>query len=95
MTRMVNCVRLGITSEGLDNPPFPGPKGQEIYEKVSKQAWQEWLNLQTMLINEHKLESYDPQAKKLIESEREKFLFSGNAEMPEGYVPPQTEAIKK
>ena len=90
MTRMVNCARLGIESEGLDNPPFPGPKGQEIFARVSKKAWQEWLNLQTMLINEHQLASYKPQAKKFLETEREKFLFSGGTEMPEGYIPPQT-----
>ncbi len=26
--------------EGLDFAPFPGPKGQELFDTVSKQAWQ-------------------------------------------------------
>ncbi len=89
MTRMVLCAKLGIEAEGLDEPPFPGPKGEEIYQRVSRQAWQEWLNMQTMLINEHRLASYDPQARKFLEQERDKFLFTGGSEMPEGYVPPK------
>lgn len=89
MTRMVLCAKLGIEAEGLDEPPFPGPKGEEIYQRVSRQAWQEWLNMKTMLINEHRLASYDPQARKFLEQERDKFLFTGGSEMPEGYVPPK------
>ena len=89
MTRMVKCEKLGIEAEGLDQPPFPGPKGQRIFDSVSKQAWQEWLGVQTMLINEHRLASYEPKAKKFLEQEREKFLFAGKTDMPEGYIPPK------
>ncbi len=84
---MIKCIKLGTEAEGLESPPFPGPKGQFIYENVSQQAWQEWMNMQTMIINEQRLASFDPKAKKLLEEEREKFLFSGGFEMPEGYVP--------
>ncbi len=87
MTRMVQCIKLGVEAEGLESPPFPGPKGQYIFENISKQAWQEWLNMQTMIINEQRLASFDPAAKKILEQEREKFLFAGGFEMPEGYVP--------
>lgn len=89
MTRMIYCVKLGKEAEGLDAPPFPGAQGQEIYEKISKQAWQEWLNKQTMLINENRLASYEPKARAFLAEERRKFLFEGNNEMPEGYVPPK------
>ena len=87
MTRMVKCVKLGIEAEGLDAPPFPGTKGQYIFENVSKQAWKDWLAVQTMIINERHLAAFDPAAKKLLEEEREKFLFADGFEMPEGYVP--------
>ncbi len=87
MARTVKCMKLGVEAEGLDSPPFPGPKGQFIYDNVSQQAWQEWMNMQTMIINEQRLASFDPKAKKLLEEEREKFLFAGGFEMPEGYVP--------
>jgi Fe-S cluster biosynthesis and repair protein YggX len=87
MTRTVKCVKLGIEAEGLDTPPFPGPKGQEIFDKVSKQAWNQWLAKQTMLINEGRLASFDPKVRAYLAEERDKFLFEGNDEMPEGYVP--------
>lgn len=89
MTRLIHCVKLGKEAEGLDEPPFPGPKGQEIFEKISKQVWQDWLSRQTMLINENKLASYDPKARAYLVEERDKFLFEGNDAMPQGYVPPK------
>lgn len=89
MTRIITCVKLGIEAEGLDAPPFPGEKGQEIFEKVSKAAWKSWLSKQTMIINENKLASFDPKARAYLAEERHKFLFEGNNDMPEGYVPPK------
>lgn len=88
MTRTVQCVKLGKEAEGLDTPPFPGEKGQYIFDNISKQAWQEWLSRQTMLINENRLASFDPKARAFLAEERQKFLFEGSDEMPEGYVPP-------
>jgi len=87
MTRMVNCVKLGIEAEGLDSPPFPGVNGQRIFEHISKQAWKEWLAMQTMIINERRLASFEPESRKILEIEREKFLFAGGFEIPDGYVP--------
>ncbi len=87
MARMIKCVKLGKEAEGMESPPFPGPKGQFIYDNISQKAWQEWIEMQTMIINEQRLASFDPKARKLLEEEREKFLFAGGFEMPEGYVP--------
>jgi Fe-S cluster biosynthesis and repair protein YggX len=78
MTRLIHCVKLGEEAEGLDSPPFPGEKGQEIYEKISKSAWQAWLSRQTMLINENKLASFDPKARAYLAEDRAKFLFEGH-----------------
>ena len=86
MTRMVQCAKLGVEAEGLEAPPFPGEQGQRIYQHVSKEAWRQWLGMQTMLINEHRLTPFEPQARKFLQEEREKFLFGGGAE----YVPPES-----
>ena len=91
MAHKVHCVRLGMEAEGLDRPPFPGVAGQRIYENVSKEAWQEWLKLQTMLINEHRLTPFEPEARKFLAEERDKFLFGGISQMPEGYRPPSSD----
>jgi Fe-S cluster biosynthesis and repair protein YggX len=88
MSHIVNCQRTGKEAEGLDKPPFPGPAGERIFQNISREAWQEWLKLQTMLINEHRLTPFEAEAKKFLASEREKFLFGGANVMPEGYRPP-------
>jgi Fe-S cluster biosynthesis and repair protein YggX len=89
MTRMVQCVKLGKEAEGLAFQPYPGELGKRIFENVSKEAWQMWMQHQTMLINEYRLNPLDPQAKAFIENEMEKFFFGGGAEAPEEYVPPE------
>lgn len=88
MTRIVTCQRTGKQAEGLDKPPFPGPEGERIYQNISREAWQEWLKLQTMLINEHRLTPFEAEARQLLAREREKFLFGGASDMPKGYRPP-------
>ena len=88
MTRTVNCVVLGMESEGLDRPPYPGPLGQRIFENVSRAGWQRWLSHQTMLINEYRLAVVDPKARKFLEEQMEQFFFGEGGQAPEGYVPP-------
>ncbi len=89
MTRIVNCKNLGREAEGLESPPFPGEKGIRIYENISGQAWKEWITLQTMLINEHRLKAFEPEAKKFLAAEREKFLFGEGVSVPEGFTAPK------
>ncbi|WIO74801.1 oxidative damage protection protein [Porticoccaceae bacterium LTM1] len=88
MSRTVNCRKLKQELEGLDMPPFPGPKGQDIFENVSKQAWQEWLNHQTMLINEKRLNMMDKASRDYLAEQRDKFLSGEEYDAAEGYVPP-------
>ena len=88
MTRTVNCVKLGKEAEGLATPPYPGELGQRIFENVSKEAWQLWLRHQRILINEHRISPIDPEARKFLEGEMEKFFFAGGSEMPGGFVAP-------
>ena len=88
MSRMVKCVKLGREAEGLERPPYPGELGQRIFENISKEAWQQWLAHQTMLINENRLSPIDPKARQFLEQQMERFLFGDGAELPEGYRPP-------
>ena len=87
MARMVNCVKLGTEAEGLDRPTYPGDLGKRIYLNVSKQAWGDWVRHQTMLINEYRLTPVDPNARKFLEEEMEKFFFGGGSEVPDQFVP--------
>ena len=89
MTRTVHCVKLNKEAEGLDAPTYPGELGQRIYENVSKEAWKLWLGHQTILINEHRISPVDPEARKFLETEMEKFFFSEDSELPGGFVMPK------
>ena len=89
MSRMVNCVKLGREAEGLERAPYPGPLGERIFENVSKEAWQQWLKQQTMLINEYRLSPIDPKSRTFLEEQMEKFFFGEGAETPPDYVAPQ------
>ena len=88
MTRTVRCSRYNIELEGLDNPPMPGANGEKIYAQVSKRAWQEWQELQTMLINEKHLKLMEPQARKYLSEQMWKFFNNEEVDRAEGYVPP-------
>jgi Fe-S cluster biosynthesis and repair protein YggX len=84
---MVHCVKLHREEEGLDRQPYPGELGKRLFEGVSKQAWQDWLRQQTMLINEYRLSPMDPKARAFLEEQMEKFFFGDGSDLPPDYRP--------
>jgi Fe-S cluster biosynthesis and repair protein YggX len=90
MTRMVDCVYLNKCAEGLARQPLPGELGQKIHDNISKEAWQQWLAHQTMLINEKRLSPIDPEHRQYLIEQAEAFLFGGEVDQAEGYVPPDS-----
>lgn len=91
MSRTVHCIKLDREAEGLKMPPYPGTLGQRVFENVSKQAWQMWLQHQTMLINENRLSPIEAKDRKFLEVEMEKFFFGGGSEKPKEFVEPTKE----
>ena len=87
MPRTVFCKKYQQTLEGLDFPPLPGAKGQEIFTKISKKAWQEWLQLQTMLINEKQLNTMNMTDRTYLSEQMNKFFSNQDCDQAEGYVP--------
>jgi Fe-S cluster biosynthesis and repair protein YggX len=90
MSRTVHCQYLDREGERLPRQPLPGELGKRIYDNISKEAWQKWLAHQTMLINEKRLSPIDPEHRKYLEEQAEAFLFGGNYDRAEGYVPPES-----
>lgn len=88
MSRTVFCQKLKTEAPGLAFQTWPGELGKRVFDNISQQAWDQWVNHQTMLINEYRLNPMDPKAKEMIVGELEKFLFGEGAEKPEDYVPP-------
>lgn len=89
MGRMVHCVKLDEEAEGLDRPTYPGELGKRIFENVSKQAWQQWMQQQTMLINEYRLSPMEPKDRGFLEEQMEKFFFGEGADLPPDFVVPE------
>ena len=87
MAHIVHCVKLDRESEGLDRIPYPGALGQRLYDNVSKIAWAEWLAHQTRLINEYRLALSEPDARKFLAQEMEKFFFGGGELAQTSYTP--------
>ncbi|MGD2138987.1 MAG: oxidative damage protection protein [Burkholderiales bacterium] len=89
MSRTVRCIKLEMEAEGMQFPPFPGELGKRIFENVSQQAWQGWLEHQKMLVNENRLNLADPAARKYLMEQTEKYFFGAGADSADGYVPPE------
>ena len=87
MTRMVQCVVLNAEAEGLDRPPHPGDLGVRIYENVSKEGWEKWLERLTMIINENGLTTASEDNLKIIEQHMLGFLFKEGdfGDVPAGF----------
>jgi Fe-S cluster biosynthesis and repair protein YggX len=87
MSRNVFCRKYQEELEGLERAPYPGPIGQDVFDNISKKAWQEWTDHQTMLINEKHLNMMDPESRKFLQGEMQKFFAGEDFEKAEGYVP--------
>ncbi len=89
MARTVNCVKLGREADGMDFPPMPGELGKKLFESVSKEAWAQWIRMQTMIINENRLNLADAAHRKYLAEQVEKHFFGAGADQVQGYVPPK------
>lgn len=88
MSRKVHCVKLGKQAEGLDFAPWPGELGRRLFENVSKEAWQDWLRQQTILINEYKLNPLQAEHKKYLAEQMEAWFFGDGIVMPDEWKAP-------
>jgi Fe-S cluster biosynthesis and repair protein YggX len=86
---MIFCQKLQKEAAPMNFAPVPGELGERILANISAEAWKLWMNHQTMLINEKHLSLRDPEARSYLTGEMEKFLFGGDYEKVEGYVPPE------
>ena len=54
MPKKVTCRKYKEELDGMEKPPFPGPKGEDLFNNVSQKAWDDrdsrnWLNEQMQL----------------------------------------------
>ena len=61
----------------------------------SKKAWLEWQAEQTMLINEKHLSMMDPDSRKYLQQQMDRFLAGDSYDRAEGYVAPTEVSIRR
>ena len=85
----VYCIKLNKELEGIDKAPYPGELGKKILNNVSKDAWQQWLDYQTMLINENNLNLFEESSQSYLKQQMENYFFSDEDDVDKikGYIP--------
>lgn len=91
MSRTVFCKKYQKDLPGLPVPPYPGPKGQDLYNNVSAQAWQEWQKQQVMLINEKHLSMASADDRRYLQEQMDRFFANEDVDVVSGYVAPDAD----
>ena len=66
-------------------PPMPGPKGKELMETISNDAWEAWKSHQTTLINEKHLDLSKADDRAWLLDQMEKFFNNEKVEHASGF----------
>ena len=82
------CRKYHEELPALERAPFPGAKGQDIFDNVSAKAWADWQKHQTLLINEKRLNMMNAEDRKYLQGEMDKFFSGEDYAKADGYVPP-------
>ena len=85
---ILHCIKLDKNLEGLERAPYPGELGKRILENVSKDAWQMWLDHQTMLIDVNNLNLFEASSQSYLKEQMEKYFFAeDDLDSIQGYTP--------
>jgi len=74
MSEVVFCRKFKEDLPKMVRPPYPGPKGEELFNSVSKKAWDEWVILQTTLINEKQYDLSKKDDREYLNAQLDLFL---------------------
>ncbi len=84
---MVQCIKLKREALGLTKPPLKGPVGQKIFDQISQEAWQAWLEHSKMLINEYRLDLVSESGQRIWFGELEKYFWGEGSAVPAEFKP--------
>jgi Fe-S cluster biosynthesis and repair protein YggX len=84
----VFCVKLQKELAGLNEPPFDTELGKKIYDNVSRDAWNMWMEHCKMLLNEYRLNPARKEDQQVIVQHLEQYFFGEGSALPKEYVPP-------
>ena len=81
------CKKYQQELDAMMLPPLPGEKGEELMQNYSQVAWNEWIKLQTMLINERRLDLSEKENRKWLSEQMMLFLENKDYKKPDGFIP--------
>ena len=88
MARMINCKKTLLNLPGIPYKPFSNDLGQRIFDGISMQAWQEWIEHSKKIVNEYRLDLTQKKAHDVLKEQCAAFLFGeGTVSTPAEYVP--------
>ena len=85
MSQTIFCKKFQKDLPAMTIPPMPGPKGKELMETVSQEAWESWKSHQTTLINEKHLDLSNADARSWLLEQMEKFFNNEEVEQASGF----------
>ena len=85
MNHKVFCKKYQKEMPGLSMPPIPGPKGKELQNSISQEAWDKWKSHQTTLINEKHLDMSNTDNRKWLSEQMDKFFNNEDYEKASGF----------
>ncbi|MGH9380292.1 MAG: oxidative damage protection protein [Thermoanaerobaculia bacterium] len=75
MSATVACARCARPeAPAVEQRVFPGSLGDDIQERVCRDCWAEWQQMEVMVINELRLNFMDPQAQDVLTRQMREFL---------------------
>ena len=90
MSRMVKCAKLGATLPALPYKPFNDELGQRIYDSISMEAWQQWIEHSKKIVNEYRLDLTSASGQNILLEQADRFFFGDGGQTPPEYVAPKT-----
>lgn len=76
----ITCARCGQERDRLPYRPFQNDLGLRVFDTICTVCWAEWLKNQQQLINHYGLNVREPQAKEMLFTNMEQFLFNVRSE---------------
>lgn len=68
------CERCKQSNPRLDFQPWPGELGLRLQNSICQQCWGEWMQMQTKIINEYRINVLHPEHAKAVRDQMEIFL---------------------
>jgi len=81
--RKVFCQKLRKELPGLPFKPFTTPLGQEVYDRVSMEAWQMWLRESPRIINTYNVDLKSAEGRAFMEKQMRVYFGFEDGELAE------------